>query len=125
MVNGEYRDYVNLDGVEVDTRGQASVAFAFTGFSHSDATSGKSLYGDTYGANFTKNIRNIIFLNFYPWFYEDMLQNENFMPFNLVSLFLSLKISKLIFWYSYGSHRVLDGPESYYTESLNKDFNEN
>ena len=46
MVNGEYRDYVNLDGVEVDTRGQASVAFAFTGFSHSDATSGKSLYGD-------------------------------------------------------------------------------
>ena len=66
MVNGEYRDYVNLDGVEVDTRGQASVAFAFTGFSHSDATSGKSLYGDTYGANFTKNIRNITFLNFYP-----------------------------------------------------------
>ena len=44
MVNGEYRDYVNLDGIEVDTRGQASVAFAFTGFSHSDATSGKWSY---------------------------------------------------------------------------------
>ena len=96
MVNGEYRDYVNLDGVEVDTRGQASVAFAFTGFSHSDATSGKSLYGDTYVANFIKKVSS----NFCPWYYEHILQNENFMPFNPISLFLSLKISKLVVWYS-------------------------
>lgn len=44
-VSDEYHDYVTLDGVDSgetsSPRGQSSVAFAFTGFSHSDATSGE------------------------------------------------------------------------------------
>ena len=41
-VSDEYRDYVTLEDLDVSSRqGNTSVAFVFTGFSHSDATSGE------------------------------------------------------------------------------------